>query len=201
MDPGNVLAGAEGGHLPAQAEKLVDILLPPAAEKQAVFLRQAAALQLFLRAKGEVQPEVKGQNLPLRVKEGPQKLEEAQRPVPLPGGVVRGRLGVEEGNRRPVGAEGPSLLRLGGGVQHRPEGLQGPAAGNPLLNGQQGGQQGGPIQTSEELLRPGAGELPQKRLLPEGLRQRRAQAVRLFHGFLHSARRGPVILIAPVYRS
>ena len=196
VDPGDVLAGVEGGHLPAQAEELVDVLLPPAAKELAVLLRQVAGLQLFLRAKGEVHPKVKGQDLPLRVKEGPQELKEAQGPVPLGGGVVRVRLGIEKGDRRPVGAKGPALPRLRGqAVQNGAEGLQGLFTGNPLLDGRQGGQQGGPVQTGEKGFRffPGAGQLPQKRLLPESVRHGRVQVVGLFHGFLRSARRGPVV--------
>ena len=199
VDPGDVRAGPEGRDLPAQAEELVDILLPPAAEELAVVLRYGTGPQLLLRAEGEVQPEVEGQGLPLRVEEGPQELEEAQGPVPLPGGAGGGRLGVEKGDSRLVGAEGPALRGLRGkALQNRPEGVQRAAADDSLLNGQQGGQQGGPVQAAEEGFRllPGAGQLPQKRLLPEGVRHRRVQVVGLFHEFLRSARRGPVVFIS-----
>ncbi len=191
VDPGDVLAGAEGGHLPAQAEELVDILLPPAAEELAVVRRHGTGFQFLFRAEGEVQPEVKGQGLPLRVEEGPQELKEAQGPVPLGGGLVRVRLGIEKGDRRPVGAKGPALPRLRGqAVQDGAEGLQGLFTGNPLLDGRQGGQQGGPVQVLKQGLRPGAGQLLQKRLLLKGAGQVQAE---LFHGFLRSARRGPVV--------
>ena len=199
VDPGDVRAGPEGRDLPAQAEKLVDVFLPPAAEELAVVLRYGTGLQLLLRAEGEVQPEVEGQGLPLRVEEGPQELEEAQGPVPLPGGAGGVRLGVEKGDSRLVGAEGPALRGLRGkALQNRPEGVQRAAADDSLLNGQQGGQQGGPVQAAEEGFRllPGAGQLPQKRLLPEGVRHRRVQVVGLFHEFLRSARRGPVVFIS-----
>ena len=146
MDPGDVLAGVEGRDLPAQAEELVDVLLPPAAEEEAVFLRQVAGPLFLLRAEGEVQPEVEGQGLPFRVQEDLEELEEAQGPVPLGGGAGGVRLGIEEGNRRMVGAEGPALLRLRGeALQDGAEGLQDLDAGEPLPDGQQGGQQDGPV--------------------------------------------------------
>ena len=90
MDAGDVLQGAEGCDLPAQAEHLIDVFLPEPVAEAAVLLRHTAVGEFLFRAEFKVQPEVKGQAGPLRVKQDLEQLQKAQRSIPLGGGMVRG---------------------------------------------------------------------------------------------------------------
>ena len=75
----NVAQGAEGGRLVAQAQQLIDVLLPPVLQKRPVFLRLGAAGKLLLAQKGKVIGRVKGQGLPLIVQHQPQHFQIEQR--------------------------------------------------------------------------------------------------------------------------
>ena len=129
VDAGDVLQGAEGRDLPAQTEHLIDVLLPEPAAEAAVLLSHTAVGELLLRAEFKVQPEVKGQAGPLRVKQDLEQLQKAQRPVPLGGGVSGVRRRIQQRPGHLVGVGQPSLSGLRCHlVQQGAEGRQGVGA-------------------------------------------------------------------------
>ena len=133
VDAGDVLQRSKRRHLPAQPQQLVYILHAEPLEKPPVLRRHRAVRQFLLRAKGKVQPGVKGHRLPLRVKEFPEKLQKAQRSIPLGGGVDLVRLRVQQGDRHLIGTAEPALLRLRRQIiQQGAERLQGLGAGEAL---------------------------------------------------------------------
>ena len=185
VDPRDMLQGAEGRHLPAQAQQLVDVLLPEALQKEAVFVGNIAAGQLLFRAEGKVQPGVKGQNGPLSVKQGAQELQKAQCAVLLGGRMAPVIHRVEDGGSRLIGIGQPALPGLGrDGVQQGAEGRQRLGAGKAVLNGQKGIDQPLPVHILKQArhIRPVAVQLSQEGFLREALRQVHIQGTAFHKG-------------------
>ena len=183
VDACDVLQGAEGRHLPAQPQKLVDVFLPEPPQKLAVFLRHAAVRQLLLRAEGKIQPRVKGEGLPLQIEQLPEELEEAQSAVPLGGGVGPVVLGKQQGGGDLIGVGKPALRGLGRrGVQQRAEDRQRLGAGEAFLQRQQGSKQPGPVRRFKQAGRvvPGHPQLAQEAVFLKCTAEPGIQ--RVFHG-------------------
>ena len=164
----------KGGGLPAQAEHLVDVLLPEPAEKTAVFLRHAAVSQFLLCAQVEVQPEVKGQRGPLRIQQHLEKVEEAQGTVPLGGGVAGVGDGIQQGAGHLIGIVQPALRRLRGDpVQQGAEDIQRIRTGDAMLDGAHPPEQLMPVRAAEKggSRRLVHAQLLEKRRLRKGVRR------------------------------
>ena len=188
VDAGDVLQGAEGCDLPAQAEHLIDVFLPEPVAEAAVLLRHTAVGEFLLRAEFKVQPEVKGQAGPLRVKQDLEQLQKAQRSIPLGGGMSGVRRRIQQRPGHLVGVGQPSLSGIRRHlVQQGAEGRQGVGAGDPAPDGHQIPKQLVPVGAAEDTLRVGAGhsQLLKKRGRFKGLRRLNMQGLSQlsFHGY------------------
>ena len=138
----------KGGDLQPQTHHLIDVLLPPGGQEAAVLPAQHTGVGHLRGQELNVHQGIEGQDLPLPVQEQLEDGETEHSPVSeLQGAGGEGLLGEHDVPADIVIAEGgPALL---GGVQ--PHGLQGAGAGlqhlgagQPLPDGQQGGQPLGP---------------------------------------------------------
>ena len=151
VDASNVVQRAEGCHLPAQTQHLIDVFLPEAGHELAVLRFHHGAGELLFAAEVKIHQRVEGQLLTLGVQQHLQHLQEAQRGVPLCLGVGDVFPGEHSAARRLVGEGQPAAVGFWGhGLQHGAADLQHRSAGESFLQGQQGTQGGGPVHLPQQ---------------------------------------------------
>ena len=165
VNAGDVAQDAEGGKFQTQPHEFIDIFLPPGGHEAAVLLAVVAGGVLLRRQELEVQHGVEGKGGPLVVqqylKNGEVKFRGLAPAVRLNSSVV----GEHEAADVLVAEGAPALLRSVGAQPGHQRGaqFQHPGAGQPLPDGEQGGQPRLPVgvlQQGQRGLSVGEGDQP-----------------------------------------
>ena len=124
--------GLELCGLGGEAHHLIDEFLPPEPEKSPVFRSRIGFLYLHVVQEREILHRIKGQVLPLQVKEIPQYPQVIDRRRTGDAGFGKLRFRIEDMANIPVGEGHPPFLRLRSQKVHAgPAGLQNLPAGKP----------------------------------------------------------------------